>query len=88
MSHQRFQVYNLGDQYDVFRSEIGSMLKIRSNPVEQYRGFPDIDNVALSIFEEIDARLFGEIAEYSVQPMGSVGEGIWYDRGVVHDSIA
>jgi len=71
VGHDGLEVGDLADQHLGFFS-LGPLLKIRAHPAPEGKGLAHIDNVALSIFHEVDARRIRQVLEFFFEGHGEV----------------
>jgi hypothetical protein len=61
--HHRFQVSHLTDEQAGFRTVVCALLKVRPNPIGEYCGFSDIQNLGLAVLEKVDAGAVRQMVE-------------------------
>ena len=55
------------DQHSGFRRVIAPFLKVGPDAIRQNRGLPDVEQIALLVPEQVDARLVREVVEFGLE---------------------
>ncbi len=53
---KKLYILDTGHHTSIFRAEIGRLLEIGAHAIEKWDGFANVDNGALGVFHQVDAR--------------------------------